>query len=167
MEKITRLKSEQREDLVAYLDGELEGDKTRAIDQALVNSPVARHEVEMLTRTWEMLDLLPQEKAPDTFTQTTMQTIRLEDSTEPKVDLNRFLPQVRLVAMAFVWLLGVSISSWLGFTIANQWVDNPTDRLVEDLPVIQNMELYQSLDIEDGDGIDFLKELERTGALNQ
>ena len=121
----------------------------------------------MLTRTWEMLDLLPQEKAPDTFTQTTMQTIRLEDSTEPKVDLNRFLPQVRLVAMAFVWLLGVSISSWLGFTIANQWVDNPTDRLVEDLPVIQNMELYQSLDIEDGDGIDFLKELERTGALNQ
>ena len=167
MEKITRLKSEQREDLVAYLDGELEGDQTRAIDQALVNSPVARHEVEMLTRTWEMLDLLPQEKAPDTFTQTTMQTIRLEDSTEPKVDLNRFLPQVRLVAMAFVWLLGVSISSWLGFTIANQWVDNPTDRLVEDLPVIQNMELYQSLDIEDGDGIDFLKELERTGALNQ
>lgn len=167
MEKITRLKSEQREDLVAYLDGELEGDQTRAIDQALVNSPVARHEVEMLTRTWEMLDLLPQEKAPDTFTQTTMQTIRLEDSTEPKVDLNRFLPQVRLVAMAFVWLLGVSISSWLGFTIANQWVDNPTDRLVEDLPVIQNMELYQSLDIEDGDGIDFLKELERTGALNE
>lgn len=167
MEKITRLKSEQREDLIAYLDGELEEDKTRAIDQALVNSPVARHEIEMLTRTWEMLDLLPQEKAPESFTQSTMQTIRLEESTEPKVDMQRFVPQLRMAFMALVWLLSVSLSSWLGFTIANQWVDNPTDDLVNDLPVIQKMDLYQSIDIEDGDGIDFLKELERTGALDE
>ncbi|MBD3674327.1 MAG: hypothetical protein HUJ26_12450 [Planctomycetaceae bacterium] len=167
MEKITRLKPEQREDLVAYLDGELESEKTQAIDRALGESPVARHEVEMLTRTWEMLDLLPQEKAPETFTQTTMQTIRLEESSGTKLDVQRFAPQVRLALMAVVWLLCVSLSSWLGFTIANQWVVNPTDQLVDDLPVIQNLELYQSLEIDDGDGIDFLKELERTGALNE
>jgi hypothetical protein len=167
MDKITRLKSEQREDLVAYLDGELEGDQSRAIDQALVNSPVARHEVEMLTRTWEMLDLLPQEKAPETFTQTTMHTISLEEKTEPTVNLDQYLPQIRFFLMALVWLVSVSLASWLGFTIANSWVENPTDQLVEDLPVIQNLELYESLNIEGATGVDLLKELERTGALDE
>lgn len=167
MDKITRLKSEQREDLVAYLDGELGGDQSRAIDQALVNSPVARHEVEMLTRTWEMLDLLPQEKAPETFTQTTMHTISLEEKTEPTVNLDQYLPQIRFFLMALVWLVSVSLASWLGFTIANSWVENPTDQLVEDLPVIQNLELYESLNIEGATGVDLLKELERTGALDE
>jgi len=167
MDKIKRLKSEQREDLVAYLDGELKEDQTRAIDQALAESPVARHEVEMLTRTWEMLDLLPQQKAPETFTQTTMQTIRLEDKHEPSVAFERFLPQIRFLFMAVIWLMSVSVAAWLGFTITNRWVENPTDQLVEDLPVIENLEAYQSLDIEGGTGIDFLSELERTGALDE
>ena len=93
MDKITRLKSEQREDLVCLSRWRV-GRETnrRAIDQALVNSPVARHEVEMLTRTWEMLDLLPQEKAPETFTQTTMHTISLEEKTErPLISINTCL----------------------------------------------------------------------------
>ena len=167
MDKISRLKSEQREDLVAYLDGELDGEQSRAIDQALVGSPVARHEVEMLTRTWEMLDLLPAEKAPETFTHTTMQTVLLEEKTEPSVSLDQYYPQVRLVCMAFIWLAGVSVASWLGFTISNRWVQNPTDQLIEDLPVIQNLELYESLNIEGGTGVELLKELERTGAINE
>ena len=64
MEKTLRLSAEQREDLVAYLDGELPDQKAQLIDQVLARSEVARHEVEALARTWEMLDVLPTPKAP-------------------------------------------------------------------------------------------------------
>jgi anti-sigma factor RsiW len=68
MTKIHRLTQQQRDDLTAYLDGELDDAATHEIEQVLAQSPVARNEVEMLTRTWEMLSLLPRAQAGEDFT---------------------------------------------------------------------------------------------------
>ena len=166
MAKITRLKPEQRENLVAYLDGELNSPESGAIDQALIDSPVARHEVEMLTRTWEMLELLPNQSASDAFTETTMQTVRMSDETEPSASIEDYYPQIRVGLMSLAWLVSVSLASWAGFMLAREWTPNPADELVQDLPVIENYDLYRTLEVEDTEKIDFLKELHRKGSLN-
>ena len=80
MEKVLRLTSEQRADLVAYLDGELDESPTQEIDRILARSAVARHEVEALSRAWEMLDILPRPKASSTFTERTMSTLQLAEA---------------------------------------------------------------------------------------
>ena len=67
MDKLSRLSTEQRGDLVAYLDGELEEDATAAIEHVLAHSNVARNDVEMLARTYDLLDQLPHLAAPEKF----------------------------------------------------------------------------------------------------
>ena len=59
MEKIPRLNSDQRSNLVAYLDGELPEPAAKEIEHVLSKSPTVQHDVEMLSRTWDLLDQLP------------------------------------------------------------------------------------------------------------
>lgn len=167
MAKIRRLKPEQRDNLVAYLDGELNSQESSEIDQALIDSPVARNEVEMLTRTWEMLELLPNQAASDAFTETTMHTVRVSEETQPSVSIEDYFPQIRVGLMALAWLVSVTLASWAGFMLAREWTPNPTDQLIQDLPVIENYDLYRTLEVEDTGKIDFLKELHRKGLLDE
>ncbi len=160
MNRIKRLDPEDRENLVAYLDGELDEDSIAAIDSALSDSPVARHEVEMLTRTWELLDLLPEEKASDSFSRTTLQNAfaGIDKPPAPPID---WTPRIRRLVGAVAWGGGLLLAGWLGFRTSRDWVENPADALLRDLPVIRNLDTYR--DIED---LEFLQKLQREGLLD-
>ena len=58
-----RLSPAERDNLVAYLDGELPDGESRRIATKLTSSPTARREVEALERTWQLLDHLPRPQA--------------------------------------------------------------------------------------------------------
>ena len=47
-----------REELVAYLDGELDGEQSRRIEQRAAAEPEARRMLQELDRAWHMLDEL-------------------------------------------------------------------------------------------------------------
>ena len=51
--------AEERDNLVAYLDGELDEAAVRSLEARLARDPQARQELEALKRSWEMLDYLP------------------------------------------------------------------------------------------------------------
>ena len=106
MEKTLRLSAEQREDLVAYLDGELPDQKAQLIDQVLARSEVARHEVEALARTWEMLDVLPTPKAPPEFTERTMTTLKVAEVPFSVSDQPWF-GILKRAAVVAVWVVAV------------------------------------------------------------
>jgi len=53
-----RLSPEDRSNLVAYLDGELDDAQARAIATKLTQSVTARREIDALRKTWELLALL-------------------------------------------------------------------------------------------------------------
>jgi anti-sigma factor RsiW len=159
MEQIPRLSPQRREDLVAYLDGELEEDASREIERTLALSPVARHEVEMLTRTFELLDILPPAKATEEFTDRTLSTVRLTESRLPLADRPWFR-RVRQGVVAAGCVAALSAFGTVGFLATNVWVPDETEMLVEDLPVIQNLDLYREV----GE-IEFLKDLQRLGYL--
>ena len=63
MDKMKRVSVEDRDNFVAYLDGELSPDEIKKLEGILADSPVARKDVEMLVRTYELLDLLPRPQA--------------------------------------------------------------------------------------------------------
>ena len=71
-----RLTPDERADLVAYVDGELPETHSRSIATKLTQSATARREVEMLEKTWEMLDYLPRPRVTEQFSEKTVSHIR-------------------------------------------------------------------------------------------
>lgn len=156
MEKTLRLSAEQRDDLVAYLDGELPDATAQQIDQVLARSEVARHEVEALARTWEMLDVLPTPKAPPEFTKRTMTTLTTAEIPYSLSDQPWFVYVRRSVTVA-VWAIALGASGWLGYQVTNNWIDNPHKQMLQDLPTLQKLDTYEEVE-----SIDFLNKLQNS-----
>ena len=154
MDKIKRLTGDQRADLVAYLDGELPEDRTRVIEQALAESDVARHEVESLTRTWQLLDALPREAASADFTAKTLATARV-DVAGTGADWRPFANRA-LVTLG--WACWVAAAAVFGFVAGNRLLPRPSDPLLRDLPVLERLDLYRGVG-----SPDFLRELNDRG----
>ena len=155
MAKTVRLSADQREDLVAYLDGELPDGKAEQIDQVLARSEVARFEVEALARTWEMLDVLPTPKAPPEFTERTMTTLKVAEVPFDITEQPWFKPLKQLAIVA-IWMTALGLSGWFGFRITNEWVGNSSRQMLEDLPTLQRLDLYQEVET-----TDFLDKLQK------
>ena len=160
MEKVLRLSADQRDDLVAYLDGELPDGVAQAIDQVLARSEVARHEVEALARTWEMLDALPVPKASDEFVERTMTTLKVGE-VPYNITEQPWFAYVKKGAVLAEWFAVLSLSGWLGFQITSRWVPNEQEQILEDLPLLQNFDAYQEVQ-----SLDFLEQLNKSGEFN-
>ena len=157
MEKTVRLNAEQREDLVAYLDGELPDEQVQQIDQIISRSEVARHEVEALARTWEMLDVLPPMRASDDFASKTLTNLKALD--EPFILTEQWwFNYVKRSSVVAAWLLALTICGWVGFQITRAWIPNPNEELLRDLPFLENLHQY-----EEASDIEFLKQLKQSG----
>lgn len=159
-DRALRLNAEQRDNLVAYLDGELEEDTTQYIDQVLAKSEVARHEVEALARTWELLDLLPKPNATENFTERTLTTLKVSEVRTQMTDQPWFT-YVRKGAVAVVWVAVLSVAASVGFVATTRWVPNPNEELLTDLRLMKNLDVYL-----EADSIDFVNELQRMGSFS-
>lgn len=156
MAKILRLTSEDRENLVAYLDGELDESVTQRLDQILATSEVARHDVESLARTWEILDILAKPGASADFTQKTVATAKLEEQPSRLSDQPWFA-YVRRAAVAGVWIGCLLMAAVTGYAITNLGVRNPHEELLRELPLIENLDTYM-----EAEDVSFVKELKRS-----
>lgn len=155
--RIQRLTAEQRDNLVAFLDGELDEPNVQEIEKILSRNPVARNDVEMLMRTWELLDNLPRAAATEEFTQKTLSTLKAIDVSEPITEKPWF-DKVRRGVVIAGWVGGLALSALLGFLVTNQFIPNETRKLVDDLPVIENLHKYVEVD-----NINFLEQLRLGG----
>src|SRR5262249_41070651 len=68
-----QLTDEDRANLVAYLDGELDAEAAQALEAKLSVDPTARAEADALKRTWELLDYLPRPEPSPSFTHRTLE----------------------------------------------------------------------------------------------
>lgn len=69
---------QEREQLSAYLDQELDPAAAEAVTEALTQRPEVRREAETFRKTWDLLDYLPRPTAPASFTEQTL--TRLEST---------------------------------------------------------------------------------------
>ena len=157
MDQTSRLTPELRADLVAYLDGELDEAATLVVERALAESPVIRREIDKLTRTFELLDELPREKVSEEFTDRTLATIQVEHETgeRPAEPWLKRLPQGMIIAC---WVATLAASVILGVVLSERWGDDESDRLIEELPLVKNLDVYTELE-----NIDYLRELHKSG----
>ena len=136
-----RLTPDERADLVAYIDGELPEAPSRVISTKLTQSATARREVEMLQKTWELLDHLPRPQAPEQFSEKTISQIRRLETKHRTWEPALAVWTARLARVAVYLLLGaVSLGAGFAFT---RWVwPDPTARLVQDLTLAERLDEY-------------------------
>jgi hypothetical protein len=116
-------------------------------------SATARREVEMLRKTWELLDHLPLPAAPEEFASKTVSHIHHAELAGHRWEPTMWAWSAR-TAQALVYLLIAGASLGVGYALA-RWVwPDPNRRLVRDLTLVERLDEY----LEVG-SFEFLKDL--------
>ena len=111
--------AQDRDDLVAYLDGELDEERSRALEARLSLDPAARAEAESLRKTWELLDYLPRAEPSASFTNRTLEKLAVQHTTAVQPGRLRRWPRW-LAGMA--WAAGIVVAAAGGLELAHlQW----------------------------------------------
>jgi anti-sigma factor RsiW len=161
MEKITRFTPEERDNLTAYLDGELDEKVAKEIELKLTRSETARREVDILSRTWDLLNLLPRPSASQGFSQKTMSIARLENQPASRDWATKGTLWTRRSAILAGWAVAIYLVAYVGYQLTNRWIPDPSRQLVEELPLIKNLDNYREV----GD-LEFLRQLDSYGEFN-
>ena len=143
-----------REELVAYLDGELSADESRQIERRLAEEPDTRRAMQELDRTWNLLDELETPAVDDGFTRTTMEMVALaagKDAEQAKAEAPRRRRRRTLWTAA-----ALAAAALAGFLAVALLTPDPNAELLRDLPLLENLDQYHQVD-----GIEFLELLVR------
>ena len=132
------------ERLVAYLDGELDDEGSRRIEQLLATDPAVRETLEKLEGTWDLLDNLERAHVDEVFTRSTLEMVAVaaaDDVEKERAQAPRLRRRRRLTAVA--GMLGAGAAGFLAFWML--WPD-PDRQLLEDLPVLERLDQYRQID---------------------
>jgi anti-sigma factor RsiW len=152
------------EELVAYLDGELDPKAAEAMATKLSLDPYLRAEADALQRAWDILDVLPRPQPSAAFTTRTVsqvipvplsgtQTLPPDSATPtmPAVPAPRPAPGFWLGSLAVILLAGVG--GYFGHRAAVPKVS--PDPPLEDVTLMKNLRLYRHVD-----DVEYLKKLD-------
>jgi anti-sigma factor RsiW len=163
MPKHQPLADEEREKVVAYLDGELDAKSARTLETKIGRDPQYRAEADSLRRTWEMLDFLSQPEASPTFSSRTLERVSvLRPAPRRRLIRN---PVLRRWSFGVGWVAAVLVAFVSGYAGMNSIVKRhrppvapPVDvdqLLVREHRVIENQRLYENVD-----DMSFLRQLD-------
>jgi anti-sigma factor RsiW len=143
------------EQLVAYLDGELDAETSRRIEELLATNPKARQTLQGLDRTWELLSELERPEVAERFTQSTLEMVTVaaaEDTERSRTEASRRRRWRRVTLGGS--LLAAAAAGFLGVALR----PDPNRQLIDDLPVLENLDEYRQID-----DIEFLRMLQKEG----
>jgi anti-sigma factor RsiW len=132
------------EQLVAYLDGELDDPATRRIEELLASEPKVRKTLERLEKTWDLLDDLGRAQVDEFFSRSTLEMVAVaasEDVEKQRAEAPRRRRRRWLAGAA-----GVLAAGALGFLAVWLFWPSPNDQLLRDLPVLERLDEYRQID---------------------
>ncbi len=144
------------EELIAYLDGELDDAHARDVERRLADDATYRARLTRLQQVWDILDTLGRTEADENFTHSTMAmvAVRTEGEVEAKVQAARRQQVWGWVAVAAAAALIMGTT----YSLAGRLFNRENDALVRDLAVIERVDEYRNID-----SIEFLHKLRQAG----
>jgi hypothetical protein len=152
-----RLSDEERANLVAFLDGEVDEDLSAQLEAKVSKSPSVRKEVDALEKTWSMLDWLPRPELPDDFATQAVTRIHSQQLRAELIE-GRLQRHSIFAAKCIGWVAGVAAAAFIGFTAVRLAWRDPSRELAEHLDILDNMESYRVIP-----DVKFLEDMVRLG----
>ncbi|MFM7563593.1 MAG: anti-sigma factor family protein [Planctomycetota bacterium] len=148
-------REETDDELVAYLDGELTAEQSQKIELRLASDPGYRERLRELERTWDLLDELPTGEPTESFTRSTIELVLSEDvQLQRKKQRKTWTVPLRLLAFS-----ALPLALFGGaYSVTRSLQNQPYQELLSDLPVIENVDLFNKVD-----DIRFLELLDQEG----
>jgi anti-sigma factor RsiW len=142
------------EEIVAYLDGELDTEAMARVERRLTDDPGYRSRLSQLQHAWDLLDNLRRTEADDEFVQSTVAMVAVQAEQEAKTQKLRIVRQRNMAWLALAAVALLSIAG--GYAALHRRMTRADRNLVRDLPVIEHVDEYLNID-----DVSFLKQLER------
>jgi len=142
------------EQLTSYLDGELNVEERRKIEELLASDADVRRRVQEMERTWDLLDDLDVAPAGEQFARSTLEMVALaaRDDVEQMPQQTPVRRCFRVLAMGAI----VLATAALGFAAVVLFRPDPNRQLLDDLFLLEHFDQYRQI----GD-IDFLRMLRK------
>jgi len=142
------------EELVAYLDGELDAQAARRIEDWLASNPDVRRKLHELERTWELIGELDGARLGGTFAQSTLELVTAaveQDVRQSQAQAPRLRRRGRLLFSLLLLAAGLA-----GFLTVSLAVPDPNRQILDDLPLLENLDQYRQVQ-----SIEFLRMLQQ------
>ena len=126
------------------------------IERRLSADGECRSRLQRLQQTWDLLDFLPRASIEEKFAQSTVEMVAIAAASEVE-DVEARSSRKR----PFRWgalVVGVAAAAWFGYLLVADLTYRSSERLLKDLPVIEDVDLYRNTV-----SIEFLRELDREG----
>ncbi len=132
------------EQLVAYLDGELDAEGGRRIEALLATDPEVRRRLQSLERTWDLLDQLDTAPVGEPFTHTTLEMVAV--AARDEVEHDRAVAPRRRRRRRLAIGGGLLAAAAAGFLTVACLARDPNRQLLKDLPVLVNFDEYRQVE---------------------
>jgi anti-sigma factor RsiW len=153
------------EELVAYLDGELDAKASEAFATRMSLDPKLRAEADALQRAWDILDVLPRPQPSSNFASRTLsqaipipapsgtQVVPYPGQAFPSASLPAQRPGAGFWLTSAVIIFAAAIGGYFGHrALAPKPSQDPP---LEDVTLLKNLRLYRNVD-----DMDYLKKLD-------
>ncbi|MCA9207454.1 MAG: hypothetical protein KDA55_03820, partial [Planctomycetales bacterium] len=150
------------DELVAYLDHELDDAERLRLERRLAEDPQYREQLVQLQRSWDMLDELPRATASESFTQTTVEMVAV--STAEEVERRQASLGWQRTALVVGGTLAALLLAVVTYNLVAANLAAPNRELAANLPVIENLDEYRYLT---GNDVRFLRMLDEANVLNR
>jgi anti-sigma factor RsiW len=144
------------EELVAYLDGELDPEASRDVERRLSQDADYRQRLRQLQQSWDLLDRLPKADIDPSFTQSTVALIAARAADD--VDVVEAGRSKRRKILRWIGAGGVAAAFLVGYALVYSVAERHNRRLLRDLPVIERIDEYRY-----AESLEFLQMLDREG----
>ena len=153
MEKSSTNRSDAplHEQLVAYLDNELDENTSLGVERMMASNPTVREQIQQLQRTWDLLDDLPRVEADERFATSTVELIAGDIEAELAQQQTAGPRRHRWL----IWGLGVALAGFLGVFVADALWPDPNQQLLGDYEVVRDLDAYRQ-----AGSVEFLRSLE-------
>jgi anti-sigma factor RsiW len=144
------------QEIVAYLDGELDAAAAAAVERRMAEDPRYSARLNRLEKAWDLLDTLGRTEADDDFTHSTVAMVALKAQEDVAAQTKSAGRQqtLRWVALAAVAL----VAAGLTYYFVDERLNRENRALVRDLPVIERLDEYRNIDT-----VEFLERLQKEG----
>jgi hypothetical protein len=140
------------DELVAYLDGELAPEECRRVEDRLASDADYRRQLHELDQAWEALDALAKPAANENFARTTIEMVSV--AAQQDVSEQTAAAAAERQRRFWGWAAAAITAAALGFVAARSLIPDSNEKLLADLPVIQQFDVLSQIE-----SVDFLRRL--------